>query len=79
MKRKKLKTSSKDRLLKIPVQAYLEPEQAEALKALSKLTRKPQQEYLREGVDLVLARYAKAPSYVEQYVNLQRRIALKGK
>jgi len=59
MARKKTSASSKLRLVKIPVQAYLEPEQAEALKALSDNTRVPQQVYLREGLDLVLAKYRK--------------------
>lgn len=51
------KKSAKDRLLKIPVQAYLEPEQAQALKELSDQTRVPQQVYLREAVDLMLKHY----------------------
>lgn len=57
MKTKASKTSSKDRLQKIPVQAYLEPEQAAALKSLSQITRVPQQVYIREAVDLMLAHY----------------------
>jgi hypothetical protein len=55
--RKKTSASSKLRLIKKPVQAYLEPEQAEALKALSQRTRVPQQAYLREGIEYVLAKY----------------------
>jgi hypothetical protein len=50
----KAKLSSKQRLVKIPVQAYLEPEQVAELKALSERTRVPQQAYLREGVEHVL-------------------------
>ncbi len=57
MVRKKYGASSKLRLVKIPVQAYLEPEQAKALKALSDRTRVPQQTYIREGLDMVLAKY----------------------
>lgn len=39
--------------------AYLEPEQKVALKKLSDKTRVPMQEYLREGVDLILEKYKK--------------------
>lgn len=49
--------SSKLRLKKAFLSLYLEPEQAEQLKALSERTRVPQQVYLREGVDLVLKKY----------------------
>ncbi len=49
--------SSKSRLVKVAVQAYLEPAQAAALKALSARTRVPMQAYLREGVDFVLGKY----------------------
>jgi len=55
--RKKTSASSKLRLVKVPVQAYLEPEQARALKELSVRTRVPQQAYLREGIEHVLAKY----------------------
>jgi hypothetical protein len=55
----KKKTSSKDRLLKIPVSLYLEPKQAAEMRALSERTRVPQQTYIREGVDIVLAKYRK--------------------
>ena len=41
------------------VPAYLEPEQAAALKRLSEKTRVPQQAYLREAVDMLLDRYKK--------------------
>ena len=57
MASKKTKSSSKNRLLKTQVIAYLEPSQAQALKRLSAETRVPQQVYMREGVDLVLAKY----------------------
>jgi hypothetical protein len=50
-------TNSRDRLRKSQVSVYVEPEQAAALRELSKRTRIPQQVFLREGVDLVLQRY----------------------
>lgn len=55
-KRKKT-SSSKRRLRKVPFQAYLHPEQAEGLRELAERMREPQQRYVREGVDLVLAKY----------------------
>jgi hypothetical protein len=55
---KRRKPNSSDRLLKAHLSLYLEPTQAQALKALSTRTRVPQQAYLREGLDLVLERYA---------------------
>ncbi len=55
--RKKTSASSKLRLIKVPVQAYLEPGQARALKALSQRTRVPQQSYLREGIEYILEKY----------------------
>jgi predicted DNA-binding protein len=54
MTAKKSGARHKLRLIKVPVQAYLEPEQAAELKALSERTRVPQQAYLREGVEYVL-------------------------
>jgi predicted DNA-binding protein len=54
MRSKKSSASSKLRLIKVPVQAYLEPAQAAELRALSERTRVPQQVYLREGVEHVL-------------------------
>jgi len=57
VRQRKSSASSKMRLIKIPVQAYLEPEQAAGLKALSDQTRVPQQAYIREGIDAVLAKY----------------------
>jgi hypothetical protein len=62
MARKKSASSSKLRLLKKQVIAYLEPEQAEDLRSLSDRTRVPQQVYMREGVDMVLAKYRKVKS-----------------
>jgi hypothetical protein len=49
--------NSSDRLKKIQLALYLEIEQVEALRALSGRTRVPQQVYLREGLDHVLAKY----------------------
>ena len=51
--------SSKDRLVKEAWSLYLDPEAAAALRKLSEQTRVPAQEYLREGVQMVLAKYAK--------------------
>jgi hypothetical protein len=62
MARKKTGASSKLRLIKIPVQAYLEPEQAEALRELSERTRVPQQVYIREGINHVLEKYRRSRS-----------------
>ena len=42
-----------------PVLAYLRPEQAAALDRLSKATRVPKSEYLREAVDDLLGKYKK--------------------
>ena len=53
----KKKANSRARLLKVAVTVYLEKEQATELKALTQRTRVPQQEYIREGVDAVLAKY----------------------
>lgn len=55
--RKRTSAQKTLRLKKVPVQAYLEPEQAAGLRALSERTRVPQQEYIREGIDVVLAKY----------------------
>jgi hypothetical protein len=46
-------------LIKVAVTVYLESEQALQLEMLSLHSRIPQQVYMREGVDLVLARFAK--------------------
>jgi hypothetical protein len=53
------KPNSSDRLKKVLVPVYLEPEQAVALRALSAKTRVPQQVYLREGVEYMLSKYKK--------------------
>ncbi len=42
------------KLHKVPVTAYLEPEQAAALRALSLRTHVAQVEYLRQGLTLIL-------------------------
>lgn len=47
------------RLVKVPTVVYLEPEQAAELRALRARTGRPMQSYMREGVDLVLAKYRK--------------------
>jgi predicted DNA-binding protein len=51
--------NSRDRLKKVATTLYLEPEQADSLRQLSERTRVPQQAYMREGIALVLAKYAK--------------------
>ena len=64
-----MKSSSKLRLVKEPMSIYLDKSQAKALRALSKRTRVPAQVYLREGVDLILAKYQKVyfiPSDVKE-------------
>jgi predicted DNA-binding protein len=53
------KPNSSDRLKKHQMAIYIEPEQYEALKALSTRTRVPQQVYIREGIDMVLATHKK--------------------
>ena len=47
------------RLVKVPTVVYLEPEQAAELRKLRASTGRPMQSFMREGVDLVLARYRK--------------------
>jgi hypothetical protein len=51
------KPNSKARLKKAALSFYPEPAMYEALKALSGRTKVPQQVYLREGLDMVLAKY----------------------
>jgi predicted DNA-binding protein len=43
---------------KISTTVYITQEQSERLKLLHKRTKVPVAEYIREGIDLVLARYA---------------------
>jgi len=43
--------------LKIQTQLSLEPEQKKALEKLSKTTRIPMQVLMREGIDMMLAKY----------------------
>jgi predicted DNA-binding protein len=69
---KRSKTSIRLRLKKVPVLAYLEPEQVTALKALSERTRVPQQVYLREGVEWVLEKHNR-PAPIKRYIELKRR------
>jgi predicted DNA-binding protein len=59
MEKRRRKPSSYERLRKTQMALYLEPEQASALAALSERTRVPKQVYLREGLDLILAKYSK--------------------
>jgi hypothetical protein len=72
--KRKSSVSSKSRLTKIPVQTYLEPQQVKALKALSDLTRVPQQKYIREGVDMVLEHYSPENMHA-RYIELRSRAA----
>ena len=51
------KPNSSDRLKKIQLALYLDSEQVEALKELSKHTRVAQQAYLREALDYLLEKY----------------------
>lgn len=44
---------------RVMLSLYLDPAQHEAVKKLSEKTRVPSAVYLREGVDLVLAKYSK--------------------
>ncbi len=53
------RNSSYYRRKRVTIMLYIGPEQKAALAKLSKATRVPQAEYLREGVDMVLARYKK--------------------
>ena len=43
---------------KISTTVYVTPEQDELLKALSGRTKVPVAEYIRQGIDLILARHA---------------------
>jgi len=63
MKERKPRTS--DRLKKIQLALYLDPDQVEALRVLSLKTRVPQQAYLREGLDYVLMKYGIARGTVK--------------
>ena len=46
---------------RIVLSLYLDPPAHEALKKLSERTRVPAAVYLREGADMVLAKYAQKP------------------
>lgn len=58
-KPKSTKPNARQRLRKVALMAYLEPEQAAALRDLSSKTGAPVNYYVRRGVDLVLAEYSK--------------------
>lgn len=45
-------------IAKVVLSTYIEPGQKAALETLSRSTRVPVAEYIREAVDLILARYA---------------------
>lgn len=45
-------------IAKVVLSTYIEPGQKAALETLSRSTRVPVAEYIREAIDLVLARYA---------------------
>ncbi len=53
------RNSSYSRRKRVTLMLYIDPEQKAAVAKLSKTTRVPQAEYLREGVDMMLARYKK--------------------
>ncbi len=53
------RNSSYYRRKRVTIMLYIDPEQKAALAKLSKATRVPQAEYLREGVDMMLARHKK--------------------
>jgi hypothetical protein len=76
MARKRSETARKLRLKKVPVIAYLEPEQADALKRLSEQSGQPQQFFIRQGVEWALDRYSRGvfAAFIEQ----RRRKSLKG-
>ncbi len=42
---------------KVSTTIYIEPEQLELLKLLNERTKVPMAEYIREGIDLVLAKH----------------------
>ncbi len=49
---------------KISTTVYITPEQNESLKLLSKATRVPAAEYIREAIDLLLNKYSRhIPGY----------------
>ena len=59
MAKKKTALQNRLRLVKVPTMVNLEPEQAAALRELSASSGRPMQAYMREGTDLVLAKYRK--------------------
>ena len=54
MAKRRTRPSSKQRLKKAQLSFYAEPEDYQALKALSATTGIPQQVYLREGLQMIL-------------------------
>lgn len=70
---RKTSTSSKSRLTKVPVQAYLEPEQVAELKALSERTRVPQQVYIRDGIEYILKWHRESADNPPRRVHVARR------
>lgn len=71
MKSKKTQAMRTLRLIKVPVQAYLDPEQAAELRALSDRTRVPAQAYIREGIDVVLAKHGRQQAETIQSAPLE--------
>lgn len=53
----KKRKPNRERLIKRPATIYLEPGQAAALARLHERTRVPTAVYLREAVDMLLAKY----------------------
>lgn len=72
---KKKRGDSRERLDKVPVTAYLTEAQARALDEIVALTHAPKSALLREGVDLVLAKYA-SDLTLKRFIE-HRRAALK--
>lgn len=73
---KKRRGDSRERLDKVPVTAYLTDAQAKALDEIVTLTHAPKSALLREGVDLVLAKYS-TDITLKRFIEHRRRGALK--
>jgi predicted DNA-binding protein len=57
---------------KISTTVYITQEQSERLKLLHKKTKVPVAEYIREGIDLVLARYVEVlPGQVDLFPTVE--------
>lgn len=52
-------TNIKATTKRVKIAVYLDPEQKAALEGLTRTTRVPWAEYVREGIDIVLAKYRK--------------------